>query len=355
VEPFLLEYDALPGRPRVLAFRGKEEIGRCFEYEVCFTLDDDSSSEVDPKRLLGERAALTVGESAGQISGRVAELELIEDAPYAVLRMRLVPDLWFLRLSAHSRVFVNESVPDILRKVLEQAGIAADAFELRLTRDYAKREHVCQYQESDLDFIQRWMEREGLYYFFDHRDPNSKLVICDAKEHHAPLRGDAVAYHPVTSVDESSGESFGVFKASWTALPKDVAEADYNYLKPDLRIQASEPVAPEFTASVRRWAENEPDAASALRIAKLRAEGELCRRRHYVAKGMVFGVHSGFTFRLDRHPVDELNREYLAVRIVLLGQRSGSAPPVFSFFSPEESAELGREVFRPSTARPPRR
>lgn len=344
MDTFLLKCDAISGRPRVLAFRGEEELGQCFDYEVWFTVDDDSSLDVDPRQVLGEPATLTLGENAVEVSGRVAELELLEEAPAAVFRMRLVPALWFLRLSSHGRVFVGESVPDILKKVLEEAGITADTFELRLNNDYAKRDHVCQYHESDLDFVQRWMEREGLYYFFDHSAPDSKLVICDATSHHAPIRENAVAYHPVATVDESSGESFASFHTSWTALPKEVAQAEYNYLTPDVPILATEPVAPELGASVQEWAENEADDAAAKRLAKIRKERELCRRKRHVGRGAAFGVHSGATFTLDRHPEGELNREYLAVRVTLRGQRAEQDEGRVAFFNAEESAELARTV-----------
>src|SRR5262245_38988684 len=131
MDTFHLACDALPGRPRVLAFRGEEELGRCFEYEIYFTVDNESSLDVDPRRVLGEPAALGFGEYAIQVSGQVAELELLEDTPFAVFRMRLVPAVWFLRLSSHSRIFVDEDVPTIIQKVLAEAGVGPDTFELR--------------------------------------------------------------------------------------------------------------------------------------------------------------------------------------------------------------------------------
>jgi type VI secretion system secreted protein VgrG len=346
MDPFTLQCDAIPGRPRVLAFRGDEELGRSFEYDVYFTVGEHDALALDPERVLGKGASLTIGVESGaaEVSGCVAEIELLEDVPSAVFRMRVVPPLWFLRRSAHNRVFVDESVPDILSRVLTQAGLAADAFELRLDRRYKKREHVCQYQESDLDFVERWMQREGLYYFFDHGAPGSKLVICDSPSDHAPGRADPIAYHPVMSADESSGQHFRVFRASLTALPKEVAEADYNYLTPDTKVDGSEPVATELGAEVRRWAVNEADADGAARVAKLRAELELSRRTRYVAKGRELSIHAGFTFGLERHPAAELDREYLAVRVVRWGQLSAPHDRIVPFFTPEEAAELGREL-----------
>ncbi|MEZ4306960.1 MAG: phage late control D family protein [Polyangiaceae bacterium] len=47
---------------------------------------------------------------------------------------------------------------------------------------YPDEEFVCQYRESHLDFLHRWFEREGLYYYFEHEDSDSgteKLIIVD--------------------------------------------------------------------------------------------------------------------------------------------------------------------------------
>jgi Uncharacterized protein conserved in bacteria len=40
-------------------------------------------------------------------------------------------------------------------------------YEFIQTREYTKWEYICQFRETDFNFISRWMEREGLYYFFD--------------------------------------------------------------------------------------------------------------------------------------------------------------------------------------------
>ncbi|WP_437754784.1 type VI secretion system Vgr family protein [Sorangium sp. So ce1389] len=345
MDPFTLRCDAISGSPRVLGFRSREELGRCFEYDVCFTLDG-SDVEVSFERVLGRPAALRIGtgDGAAEVQGHVAEIELLEDELSPMLRLRIVPALWFLRKSSHNRVFVDRPFPEILEDVLAEAGIGADAFALRLTAAYPNREHVCQYQESDLDFLQRWLEREGIYYFFDHGDGDSKLTFCDAPRHHAPARAEPVPYHPVTSADESSGQHFSVFHASLRALPHGVTEADYNYLTPAATIRATRDVAPELSASVQLWAENEADQRGAERLAGLRAELEQSRRRRCRAVGRELLIHAGRTFRLDRHPADELNREYLAVRVVRLGQINERSGRVVSFFAPDEAAALGREI-----------
>jgi len=53
-------------------------------------------------------------------------------------------------------------------------------FALQLAGTYAPREHVCQYGESDLAFISRWMEREGMYYVFEQAEDHERLIIMDS-------------------------------------------------------------------------------------------------------------------------------------------------------------------------------
>ncbi|WP_437294880.1 type VI secretion system Vgr family protein [Sorangium sp. So ce426] len=352
---FTLSCDAIPGRPRVLALRGDEELGRCFEYDVCFHLEADDSLDLSPEGLLGEPCTLALGSDgtggvadAGvtEIAGQIAEVELLEDAPSPVFRLRLVPALWFLRRSAHNRVFVDKAFPDILGEVLEKAGIAASTYALKLRKSYPKREHVCQYQESDLDFIQRWLEREGIYYFFDHKHQGSKLTFCDSAADHEPSSDHPIPYHPTIGADVSATRHLGFFCASQRALPAEVGEADYNYLTPDATIGASEPVAPGLSAKVRRWAPNELDQGGAARVAGLRAELEKSRRRRYLGAGRVLLLHAGFTFEIDRHPTFALNRAYLAVRLRRLGQIGERDGRLISFFQPEETAALAGEALR---------
>ena len=58
-----------------------------------------------------------------------------------------------------------------------KSGLTGDDFESRLTRNYPKREYVVQYAETDLNFISRLMEHEGIFYFFEQGDKREKLII----------------------------------------------------------------------------------------------------------------------------------------------------------------------------------
>lgn len=342
MDPFSLSCGAIAGTTRVMTLRGEEELGQCFDYQITFLLDDD----LDPATVVGADATLSfAGEPIAKIAGCIAELELLEESPPALYRVRLVPRVWFLRHSVHSRVFVSKATPDVIQAVLTTAGISTDQVDMRLgTTTYPPREHVCQYEESDLAFVERWMERDGLYYFFDHASGDGKLVICNSPDQHASMRNVALPYRVLTEGDEYSGENFWIFRDAVRCLPAQVGVSDYAYMTPRLTVTATSPVETEVSAQVRRWGENEQDNSGAGAVAKVLAQHELSRRERCHAEGAAYGIHAGFTFSLGTHPAAELNRAYLAVRVVRRGQHVDHAERGLGLFDEHDRAILGRNT-----------
>src|SRR5262249_57134573 len=92
-----------------------------------------------------------------------------------IYRRLLRPRLHLLDYRVRSRIFQGpspENGPDateIIKEVLKGAGIADDAVEWgKLKGKYPKREFCMQYQESELAFILRLLEDEGIHFHFRH-------------------------------------------------------------------------------------------------------------------------------------------------------------------------------------------
>ncbi len=166
---------ALPGSTRVAAFTGVEAISRPYEIEIFLILRAGADEEIDLADPIGAKARLVIDRQNDRIppfvfTGVFGEFELLHALDgWALVRALLVPRLWQLGLSRHSRIFTQRSVPEVIEAILQDNGLSGTDYELRLG-SYEVEEHICQYRESDLDFISRWMEREGIYYFFDHGD-----------------------------------------------------------------------------------------------------------------------------------------------------------------------------------------
>ncbi len=120
----------------------------------------------------------------------------------------IVPRLWFMSLRTNMRVFKDVTLSDIVSRLTGEHGIPAPI--VRATKFASTKLDFCvQYRESDLDFLSRWMERYGWFYFHTHDASQSKLVIGDANQH-----GEAVidlGDHPLMSL----AEDFSVRSGQW--------------------------------------------------------------------------------------------------------------------------------------------
>src|SRR5947209_20026457 len=98
----------------------------------------------------------------------------------AVFELEIVPWLWFLTHYHDCRIFQNKSVPDIVQQVFNDRGYSH--FKLNLNGTYPVRDYCVQYRESDLDFVSRLLEHEGIFYYFEHAQDKHTLVLADQKE-----------------------------------------------------------------------------------------------------------------------------------------------------------------------------
>ena len=101
-------------------------------------------------------------------------------------RYRLVIEPWlaFLGHRQDSWIFQGQTVQQIVDEVFaDYQGqgrlMPAWRWELADASVYPQRSLCVQYQESDLDFVQRLLREEGLFHWFEHTADAHTLVIAD--------------------------------------------------------------------------------------------------------------------------------------------------------------------------------
>ncbi|MFL1493063.1 type VI secretion system tip protein TssI/VgrG [Pseudomonas antarctica] len=163
---------------QVLAFKGSEFLDQ--PYFIHLQLVSENPS-VDLEALLHLPAYLDFGEADAGLHGQVYAIG--RDSPGVRLtryHLTLAPRLACLAHRRDQRVFQQHSVPQIIAAVLEHHGILADAYAFELGPVvYPPRTFCVQYAESDLHFIQRLCEEEGIHYHFRHSPDNHLLVFGD--------------------------------------------------------------------------------------------------------------------------------------------------------------------------------
>ncbi len=307
---------------------GRDEISRCFAYTIGFV---GTNADIDPLKMLGGSVSIE-GESDPKrwFSGLISDFRLtrIEDrlAHYeAVAR----PWLWFLGNTTDCRIFQNMSVVEIVEEIFSKYGSAK--FEKRLQGSYPPREYCVQYDETDLDFVQRLLEHEGIMYFFEHDEGEHKLIVTDAMSKLKPAPGYAtVPYHFEGRRARRDVEYITEWIPGSSVRPGAYAHTDYDFKKPgaDLMAKSSQAFGHKEAAGENyRQPGAHLEVGRGDTIAAIRREEIQATHRRIAAVGTVRGLFSGCTFKLEGFPREDQNQEYLVIsaeyRLFDPGYRSG--------------------------------
>lgn len=222
---------------------GTETLGKPFEYEV-IVLHERGDLLLDSLLYMVVTVLMEVDDTGSQprraINGIVAKADALGAVNNfeCLYRYRLVlrPWLWWLSYYKDCRIFQNKDIQTILTEVFGEYSSEV-IYDFRLTGQYPTREYCVQYRESDLDFVSRLMEEEGIYYYFEHEDGKHKMVICDAPSNHRSIGSISMRYdddRPVTS-----GPQIHRWTQTSEYRPNTVEFRDYNFETPSTDLYTS--------------------------------------------------------------------------------------------------------------------
>ncbi|WP_224360804.1 type VI secretion system Vgr family protein [Hyalangium versicolor] len=223
------------GELTVTRFVGMEKLSQPYAFQIDF--HPLGAQPLEGDTLLGAEALLMLSVPGGiprLVHGKVRSMnELGLREGRWQYRIHVAPTLWWLTRVQRSRIFQDQTVPDILVKVLQEAGIDA---RLSLSGTYEPREYCTQYRETDFAFLSRLMEWEGMFYFFEHSEDGHTLVISDSTNVHTALPGGGVL--PLRARDERStdGEYLYALERVHRLRPGAVHLKDYDFEKPTLDV-----------------------------------------------------------------------------------------------------------------------
>ncbi|ELY7489395.1 type VI secretion system tip protein VgrG [Cronobacter turicensis] len=143
--------------------------------------------------------------------------------------LRLVPRIALMQHTRRSEIYLNQSVVEVVEKVLREHELEGADFEFRLSREYPQRELITQWRETDLAFIQRLLAEVGIFWRFemDSRLGQDVVIFQDSQAQYQfgvtmPLR------HP-SGMSDSGQESVWDLQTAFDVVSGSVATRDYNY------------------------------------------------------------------------------------------------------------------------------
>ncbi|MEW6262846.1 MAG: type VI secretion system tip protein TssI/VgrG [Thermodesulfobacteriota bacterium] len=315
---FTFASSALPPNTfEVVEFTGREGLSTCYEFDITLISE---KNDLDLEKVLNSRAKFTISRPEGDVPyhGVPASFEQIRSFhEYTFYRCRLVPRLWLLTLSWNNQVFLDQTLPEVLQTILKDGGLASDDFQMSLQAEYKPREYVCQYDETHFDFLSRWMERAGLYYFFQQGSSAELLVVTDSSLAHVnqPL-GRRIVYSPPSGLESSHMEEVvHRFVGRKRQVPQSLRLKDYNYRRPSLELESQADVLKEGFGEIYIYGEHYQTPEEGQALARVRSQEYLCHREEYEGDSSVPFVQPGFLFDLEDHFRDDYNRSYLITRV----------------------------------------
>jgi len=193
-------------------FQGKETLGMPYRYDLTL-LSEESNIPVD--KVLGQSLTVHLALDAGGERFFNGIVTYFAKTGMTLRHTRYVaivnPTLSLFDYTRDCRIF-NDATnfdpdPEGKKSGQDALKIVTDVLADRGFTDvesgsikdhvYRDRKYCVQYRETDLNFIQRLLEEEGIYYFFKHEDGKHTLVLADSSTAHATVAGyESVLYLP---------------------------------------------------------------------------------------------------------------------------------------------------------------
>lgn len=182
----------LPWRVRQVAL--EERIGAPYLASLRLVCEQPVASA----KVLGAPAKLTWSQADAERSfaGLVTRFEPLGNASGLThVRVRLEPRVALLRRRRRFRIFQDLTVAEIVGAVLDELGGVTVV--QRLQRTPLPRSYCVQHGESDLDFLSRLLEDEGITWLGESREDGEDFVLVDHNDALVGIEPDANV--PVTA------------------------------------------------------------------------------------------------------------------------------------------------------------
>ncbi|EIY0669848.1 type VI secretion system tip protein VgrG [Salmonella enterica] len=302
-------------KPDVLNFHGREALNALSEWRIEFTT---------PQKGITRQDAILKYATLSMRSGRVVQgiitgfKHLKETADQTHFAVMLSSRLALLTHTRHCAVYQNVSVPELVEQILRAHGLEGSDFEFRLERAYPVRELITQWRETDLQFIQRILAEDGIWFRTGVNTTTGldTVTFGDSAVHYQ--------FHVHLPYREPSALHDGAVEAVWDArvwhntVTGSVVFRDYNYRTAttpmDARVSVRNEVATtgehyRYTAPYREAGDDttsEPETESGAFYARIHHERELNRAIRLHVFSNASHLTPGMVLEADDSNVPEL-------------------------------------------------
>jgi len=236
ISRYRLDVHACPHFLDVFSFQAEEKLSEPWHYTVRVTCTAD---DIVSDSLLLKPASFTfqipvfTGAPATPVRtvyGVVQQFQrLSTSADETHYALTIVPRIALLQHTRRSEIYLNQSVEEVVGKILREHGLEGADFEFRLSQSYPARELITQWRETDLEFIQRLLAEVGIFWRFemDDRLEQDVIIFQDSPEQYQ--FGVTLPLIPPSRTSDNGQLSVWDIKTGHRVVSESVSNRDYNY------------------------------------------------------------------------------------------------------------------------------
>jgi len=335
----------------VQQWQGEEKLSQPYRFEVRLATINPL---FDDEALLGNRAVLTLSDALGQphpYQGVVTEVDYLDgDSLYYYYRVVLEPRFTQLRHFRFSEIWLDKSLPELIRDVLKLAdlnvegpgmnGMPGSAYDFDIRLPLADDRltlatFTCQFEETSFAFISRLLEYFGVYYFFEQGPDGEALVLCGDRRYQPQLPSLLTYRRQDSELD--IGQVLAVARTFERKLVRQAAQVtlqDFSASNAQLKLGVNASVAstslgahasleqrsalassPVFIGEHGLYGEHFGSLEQGQWLADRRAQAIGCRQREFHGSGRATGLRAGYPMLLVGHPRPLFNAGYQVIEV----------------------------------------
>jgi type VI secretion system secreted protein VgrG len=302
------------------ALTGSEGISRLFNFELDL-LSENSSISFD--QIVGQKVTIRINlaDSKRYINGYVSRFaQAGSDFRLTHYRMEVVPWLWFLTRRANCRIFQNQKISDIIKKIFSSSAYSGiSEFKIEAQDNSEPREYCVQYRETDFNFVSRLMEQYGFYYFFEHSNGKHTLIVANSSSSHKPCPGQTKARYDYTVTAYEHEDVVTAWETEQELRTGKYALTDYNFETPSTSLAVNESTTINVDGNSRYEIFDFPGEyakkGGGQSLVRLRMEEEETPGTVISGASICRAFTSGYKFDLTDHYRKDQNKSYVLIEV----------------------------------------
>jgi len=271
-----------------------------------------SPTDIDFEPLLDDEAVLTITNGGIPVRTFMLRLGTAKFGGYVDETIRyqieLFPTLHFLGFRRDTCKFRDQTTETIITTTLDENGVE---HQWNNTRACASRPYTVQYRETDLDFVKRLLEYEGIYYTFD---DDGLLQLGDASGSLPEVPG---VFELIETSEAGAHAAAGVtaFERGATFSSGAATVNDYNWKTPYVPLLATEKSEHDAAFETYEYPVGYRDEGTGKLLAKLRLEAHVAPKRWVEGASSVVDFRAGKIFNFTHSEAFDFSGRYLLVQV----------------------------------------